>query len=63
MQRVLASRTSIVIARRLPTIRNADRILVLSGGRLVEEDNHAELIARKGLYATLYQRPDGNEPV
>lgn len=55
MRRLLSGRTSLVIAHRLSTIRGADRILVLSGGRLVEEGKHDDLIAQKGLYESLYR--------
>jgi ATP-binding cassette subfamily B protein len=55
MKRVLAGRSSIVIAHRLSTIKNADRILVLSGGRVAEEGTHRELVGRNGLYAKLYR--------
>jgi ATP-binding cassette subfamily B protein len=50
----LASRTSLVIAHRLSTVRNADLILVLDAGRVVQSGTHAELIAQDGLYRTLH---------
>ncbi|UUZ61803.1 ATP-binding cassette domain-containing protein [Nocardioides sp. B-3] len=50
----LASRTSLVIAHRLSTVRNADLIPVLDGGRVVQSGTHAELIAEGGLYRTLH---------
>jgi ATP-binding cassette subfamily B protein len=53
---LLHGRTSIVIAHRLSTILAADQILVLDAGRLVDAGTHTELLARGGLYATLYER-------
>ena len=50
----LSSRTSLVIAHRLSTVRNADLILVLDAGRVVQSGTHAELIAQGGLYRTLH---------
>ena len=55
LHKIMAGRTSIVIAHRLSTIREADKILVVSKGRIVEEGTHSELIARGGLYAALYE--------
>jgi len=55
MQRILLGRTSIVIAHRLSTIRHASKILVLSGGEIVESGTHEELLKKNSLYATLYR--------
>ena len=52
---LLKDRTSVVIAHRLSTIRHAHRILVLAGGRLVEQGDHETLMAREGVYANLYR--------
>jgi ATP-binding cassette subfamily B protein len=49
----MTGRTTLVIAHRLATVQNADRIVVMDGGVVVEEGRHAELIARGGLYAHL----------
>ena len=58
LQSALKGRTSIVIAHRLSTVRDADQILVLEKGQIVECGKHDELVARGGLYADLYNRQD-----
>ena len=55
MKALLAGRTSIVIAHRLSTIVNADRIVVIEGGKIVEMGTHADLMQRKGKYYSLYE--------
>ncbi len=53
LDRLMAERTTLVIAHRLATVRAADRIVVMDGGRIVEQGTHAELTKAGGLYARL----------
>ena len=52
--RLLEGRTGLVIAHRLATIRGADRIIVLQNGEIIESGSHDQLMARRGVYARLY---------
>ncbi len=54
LERLMQGRTSFVIAHRLSTIMNADRIMVMEGGRIVDIGTHAELVSRPGVYQNLY---------
>ena len=58
LENALKGRTSIVIAHRLSTVRDADQILVLENGSIIERGKHDELVALGGLYADLYSRQD-----
>lgn len=55
MDALAKGRTTLVVAHRLATIRNAERILVLNQGKIIEEGNHNELLSMEGIYASLYQ--------
>lgn len=62
MENLMKDRTSFIIAHRLSTIRDADLILVMKDGDIVEQGNHEELLAAKGFYASLYNSQfDSNE--
>jgi ATP-binding cassette subfamily B protein len=56
LRRLLAGRTSVVIAHRLSTAEHADRVLVVDKGTIVEDGHHAELLARGGYYSALYRQ-------
>jgi ABC-type multidrug transport system fused ATPase/permease subunit len=55
LDRLMKGKTSIVIAHRLSTVRNADVILVIKDGEIVERGNHEDLLRAGGLYAELYE--------
>ncbi len=54
LEQVMATRTAVVIAQRLSTVKTADKVVVLKDGRVVEEGTHAELLARGGEYTRIY---------
>jgi subfamily B ATP-binding cassette protein MsbA len=56
LDKLMQNRTSIVIAHRLSTVENADRIMVMEQGEIVETGTHSELISQGGHYAKLYQK-------
>ena len=51
----MKGRTSFIVAHRLSTIKNADQILVMKAGNIIEQGTHEELLARNGFYANLYR--------
>ena len=55
LNRLRAGRTTLVIAHRLSTVREADKIIVMDKGRVVEQGRHNDLVAQDGLYAQLYK--------
>ena len=56
IEKLIEGRTTILVAHRLSTIKNVDRILVLDKGRIAEEGSHSSLLQKRGIYYKLYQK-------
>src|SRR5205823_15018264 len=63
LERLMRDRTTIVIAHRLSTVQNADKIVVIEKGQVIEQGRHEELLERGGAYHRLYTRKFEAEPV
>ena len=61
IEKLMKDRTVLVIAHRLSTVKNADNIIVLEQGKIIEKGNHVELIDKKGKYSELYAVQFQNE--
>ena len=61
MQKLMQDRTSFIVAHRLSTIRQSDRILVIEGGKIIEQGSHNELLRKKGKYYQLYTKQFRNQ--
>jgi ABC-type multidrug transport system fused ATPase/permease subunit len=59
LERLMRGRTCFIIAHRLSTVRNVDRILVIQSGKLIESGPHADLLTQNGLYARLVRQQFG----
>ena len=62
LRRIMEGRTAIIVSHRVSTVRDADLILVLDEGRIVERGTHAELLETQGLYADLHQKQERSSP-
>jgi ATP-binding cassette subfamily B protein len=63
LERLMQSRTALVIAHRLSTVEHADQIAVLSGGRVIERGTHGSLLAKGGAYASLWAAQSAPQPL